>query len=72
MEKLIKKNEEYIVEIIDNGYNGEGIAKVNNFTIFIPGAIKEEKVRILIVKVTSSYAYGKIIEIIKKTKKRSK
>jgi len=27
------KNNEYIVDIIDNGYQGEGIAKINNFTI---------------------------------------
>ena len=41
MEKIeIKKNDEYIVDVIDNGFEGEGIAKINNFTIFIPGAIK--------------------------------
>lgn len=60
----IKKNQEYIVEIIDNGYEGEGIAKIDGFTIFIPNAIKGEKIRILIVKVLSSYAFGKILEII--------
>ena len=43
----IEKNQEYIVEIIDNGYEGEGIAKIDGFTIFIPGAIKGEKIRIL-------------------------
>ena len=47
----VEKNQEYIVEIIDNGYEGEGIAKIENFTIFIPNSIKGEKVRILIVKV---------------------
>ena len=66
----IQKNQEYIVEIIDNGYEGEGIAKIDNFTIFIPGAIKGEKVRILIVKVLSSHAFGKILEIINKSKAR--
>lgn len=66
----MKKNEEYIVDIIDNGYEGEGIAKIDNFTIFIPGAIKGEKVKILIVKVTTSYAFGKILEIIKASKDR--
>ena len=60
----IEKNKEYIVDIIDNGYEGEGIAKINDFTIFIPGAIKGEKVKIIIVKVLSSHAFGKIIEII--------
>ena len=66
----MKKNEEYIVDIIDNGYEGEGIAKIDNFTIFIPGAIKGEKIKILIVKVTSSFAYGKILEILKKSENR--
>lgn len=66
----MKKNEEYIVDIIDNGYEGEGIAKIDNFTVFIPGAIKGEKVKILIVKVTTSYAFGKILEIIDASKDR--
>ena len=60
----IKKNQEYIVDIIDYGMEGEGIAKIENFTVFIPNAMKGEKVKILIVKVLSSYAYGKLLEII--------
>lgn len=66
----IKKNEEYIVDIVDNGMEGEGIAKIDDFVIFIPGAIKEEKVKILIVKVLKTHAYGKILEIIEKSKYR--
>ena len=66
----IKKNKEYIVDIIDNGYEGEGIAKIDNFTIFVPGTIKGEKVKILIVKVLSSHAFGKVIEIVKKSEVR--
>ena len=67
---MLQKNQEYVVDIIDNGYEGEGIAKIDNFTIFIPGAIKGEKVRILIVKVLSSHAFGKILEIIKNAEER--
>lgn len=70
MEIPVKKNKEYEVEIIDQGYEGEGIAKINGFTIFIEGAIRGEKIRALIVKVTSSHAFGKIIEIIEKSKDR--
>lgn len=66
----IKKNEEYMVEIIDNGYEGEGIAKIDNYTIFIPNAIKGETVKILIVKVNSSHAFGKILDIVKKSPSR--
>lgn len=64
---MLNKNEEYIVDIIDNGYQGEGIAKINDFIIFVDKAIKGEKVKIKILKVQSKFAYGKIIEIIKKS-----
>lgn len=67
---LVEKNKEYIVEIIDNGFQGEGIAKIEGFTIFIPNAIKGEKIKILIVKVLTSHAFGKITEIITPSKRR--
>lgn len=66
----VKKNEAYVVSIIDNGYNGEGIAKIEGFTIFIPNAIKGEKIKIIIVKVLTSHAFGKIVEIIEPSKYR--
>ena len=66
----VKKNEEYVVEILDNGFGGEGIAKIEGFTIFIPNAIKGEKCEILIVKVLTSHAYGKILKIIQASPER--
>ena len=60
----INKNDEFIVNIIDDGINGEGIAKIDNFTVFVKGAIKGEKAKIKIIKVLTSHAYGKILEII--------
>lgn len=67
---MVEKNKEYIVDIIDNGFEGEGIAKIDGFTIFIPNAIKGEKVKILIIKVLKSHAFGKILDIIYKSDKR--
>ena len=64
------KNREYIVDIIDNGIEGEGIAKIDKFTVFIPQTLKGERVKIIIVKIQSSYAYGKVIKIIEKSKYR--
>lgn len=66
----VQKNKEYIVTILDYGYEGEGIAKIDNFTIFIPGAMKDEEVKILIVKVNTSHAFGKVLEIITPSNKR--
>ena len=64
MEIPVKKNETYVVDIIDQGYEGEGIAKIEGYTIFIPNAIKGEKSKILIVKTTASHGFGKLLEII--------
>lgn len=66
----IQKNQEYIVEIIDNGFEGEGIAKIDGFTVFIPNAIKGERIKILIVKVNKNFAYGKILEILEPSQMR--
>ena len=70
MEIPVKKNNEYEVEIIDNGYEGEGTPKINDFTIFIPGAIEGERCKILIVKVNKTFAFGKLIEVTQKSNNR--
>ena len=70
MKNSVNKNQEYVVDIIDNGFEGEGIAKIDSFTIFIPNTIKGEKVKILIVKVLSSHAFGKVLQILEKSENR--
>ena len=66
----MNKNEEYIVDIIDNGFQGEGIAKINGIPVFIPNVIKGEKARIKILKVTTSHAFGKVLEILECSENR--
>ena len=66
----MKKNDEIELDIIDNGINLEGIAREDNKVIFVPGAIKGEKVLVKIIKENSSYCIGKIENIIKKSKDR--
>lgn len=67
-----KVGEERVVDILDYGMNGEGIAKINNYPIFIQGAIKDEKVKIKLSYVKKDYAFGDIIEIIKNSDFRVK
>ena len=66
----VKKNDELIVDIIDYGANGEGIAKINGYTIFVLGALKGEKCKIHILKVLKTHAFAKVIQIIEKSGKR--
>ncbi|MDP4090450.1 MAG: 23S rRNA (uracil(1939)-C(5))-methyltransferase RlmD, partial [Bacillota bacterium] len=61
----LKKNMEMTVDIISEGYEGEGVAKPEGFPIFVPGALKGEKVRIVIIKLAKSHGFGKLIEILK-------
>lgn len=67
---MVEKNKEYILDIISIGYEGEGIAKIEGYPIFIEGAILGEKVKALIVKVKKNYAYGKLIEVIESSSER--
>ena len=67
---FINKNEKYIVDIIDYGIDGEGIAKIDGFTIFVQNAMKGEKCEILILKVLKTHAFAKILNIIEKSKYR--
>lgn len=69
---MIKKNEIYNVEIIDQGFEGEGIAKIDEVTVFIEGALVGEVVEVLIVKALSHFAYGKLLKVIKSSSVREK
>lgn len=66
----INKNDEFIVDIIDYGADGEGIAKIDGYTIFVIGAMKNEKCKIHITKVLKTHAFAKITEIIQKSENR--
>ena len=67
---MFKKNEEYIVDVIDNGFQGEGIVKIDGITVFVDQALKGEKIKIKILKVQTNFAYGKILEILEKSNNR--
>ena len=66
----VKKNEEYIVNIEGSGYLGEGVAKINDYTLFVPGALKGEKAKIRVIKVNKNYGFSKLIEILKPSETR--
>ncbi len=61
---MVNKNDKLILDIIDNGITGEGIAKVDGYTLFVDGAIKGEKIEALVLKTNKTYGYAKIINII--------
>lgn len=64
------KNEEYIATAIDDGFEGEGIFKIDNMAVFAPMVIKGEKVKLKILKVNKKFAFAKAVEILEKSENR--
>lgn len=58
----MKVNEIYEGKIIDDNLNGNGILKINNFPIFIPFTLKDDYVKVKIVKLNKKYAFGEVLE----------
>jgi predicted RNA-binding protein with TRAM domain len=56
--KPVKVGEEYDVEIAETGSRGDGIARVNNFVVFVNGAKQGEKAKIKITDVRNRFAIG--------------
>lgn len=63
-------NELVELEIVDNGMNFEGIARLDDKVVFVPGAIVGEKVKVSIIKNTTNYMFAKIEEILIKSPER--
>jgi 23S rRNA (uracil1939-C5)-methyltransferase len=67
----IEKNKDYEIDITGMGHEGEGVGRFDNFTIFVQGALVGEKVLAKIIKVSKTYAVGKLVEILNPSKDRS-
>lgn len=58
--------------IIDYGYDGEGVGKVNGKVCFVPYVLKDEQVEIRIVDEKKDFIYGKLEKVILPSHKRIK
>lgn len=66
----IEKNKVYKVKCSCLGSEGEGIVKIDGYTIFVEGMLPDEVGEILIVKLKKSYGYGKLIKLIEQSNER--
>ncbi|WP_251860813.1 23S rRNA (uracil(1939)-C(5))-methyltransferase RlmD [Clostridium sp. Marseille-Q2269] len=66
----VEKNKEYNLDIIRTGFEGEGVSKIEDFTVFIPGALEGENALTRIVKVNKNFAFGKIVKLNKESENR--
>lgn len=69
---MLEVKKEIEVTIIDLDYKGDGIAIVDDIYVYIKGALKDELVRALVLKVKEKFAIAKLIKVIKPSKDRLK
>ena len=60
----MQKNETAIIKITDIGVNGEGIGKVDGYTLFIKDAVIGDTVEAKVMKAKKNYGYARLMEII--------
>ena len=68
---MLEKGLVKVVEIIDINHTGQGVAKINNFVVFVSGTISGDKVKIKITDIKKNYATGEILSIIKPSEFRT-
>jgi len=71
-DKPVKLDENHEFFINSYSHQGEGIGRVNNFTVFVPGTILGEKVKAKIYEVKKNFARGQLEEIILASPHRAK
>ena len=60
----LAKNQEHIVTIEGYGEGGMGVARIDGRVVFVHGALRGEKCRVLILKTLKSVAFAKVLEVI--------
>jgi 23S rRNA (uracil1939-C5)-methyltransferase len=66
----MKKNDEFILDIIDLTTEGSGIGKIDGMAVFVPLTAIGDRAKVKILKVKKSYAYGKLLSLEKPSKSR--
>lgn len=66
----VKKNEEIFVTCEDLTHEGNGVAKVGAYPLFIPYLLPGEKAKIRVVKVNKNFGYGKLLKVERKSDDR--
>jgi len=61
---MISKNQILEVTIEDMGSEGEGVAKVDGYALFVKDAVKGDVLKVKVVKAQKNYGYARIEEVI--------
>ena len=59
----VAKNGVYEVDITGMTHEGQGVGRIEGFTVFVDDAIEDEQVEVKIIKLNKNYAVGKLLAI---------
>ena len=60
----MQKNDTAVIEITDIGVGGEGIGKLDGYTLFIKDAVIGDRVEVKVIKAKKNYGYGRLMRVI--------
>ncbi|MBQ1931419.1 MAG: 23S rRNA (uracil(1939)-C(5))-methyltransferase RlmD, partial [Lachnospiraceae bacterium] len=60
----IKKNDQFDIFIEDMTEEGEGVGKVDGFTLFVKGAVIGDQARVKVMKTKKTYGYARLMEVL--------
>lgn len=61
----IQKNDRLTVFVEDLTHDGQGVAKVDGYPLFIKGALPDEEVEIHVIKALKKYGFAKLLNVTK-------
>lgn len=70
MSAPIKKNDRQTVYIEDLTHDGNGVAKIDGYPLFIQGALPGETAEIHVMKTLKNYGFAKVVNILEKSPDR--
>ena len=67
---MIDKGQTYEMTIEDISHEGQGIGRIDGLAVFVKDAIVGDEVKVEITKVKKSFAFARLVEIIKPSEYR--
>lgn len=58
----VAKNETYTGTVMDLTYEGNGVVKIDNYSLFIANALPGEEIKFVVTKVGKSFGFGRVLE----------
>ncbi len=64
---MLNKKATYTVTASDLTQDGDGVARIEELVVFVPGLLPQEKAQIRLKKIKKNYALGELVEIIERS-----